>query len=94
MVAPSIEAVLDGRGRPAFRRAVAPAGARAQHVHDAADHAAVVNAMRISFSAWQQWFDPPSILLAQPTELLPHQDVPRFGSLESHLALRRKSSLS
>ena len=39
---PAVEAIVDGRVRTVFTRAIAPSRARLQHVNDPADDAAVV----------------------------------------------------
>src|SRR5487761_2012773 len=57
--APAIEAIVDRRIGAVFRRAVPPAGARAQHVDDPADHTSVVHPMRAATSMRQQGFKPP-----------------------------------
>jgi hypothetical protein len=49
--APTVEAVVDRRVRPVFRRAVSPAGATSQHVHDAADNAAIIHTVRTAPTA-------------------------------------------
>jgi hypothetical protein len=41
-LAPAVEAIVDGRVRAVFTWAIAPSGARLQHVNDPADDAAVV----------------------------------------------------
>src|SRR5215468_2030583 len=44
--APAVEPVVDRRVGPIDRRTIAPAPARAQHVHNPTYHAPVINAMR------------------------------------------------
>jgi hypothetical protein len=57
-------------------------------VHDAADHAAIINPMRTPSTARQQWLKPIPLAIAEPIKLLPHQGLLRIGSLESQLKPR------
>ena len=62
--APAVEAVIDRRVRPVFRRAIAPPRTRTQHLHDAADHTAIVHTARTSAPARQQGFKTLPVRLA------------------------------
>ena len=86
--APTVEAVVNRRIRAVIGRAIAPTRARAQHVHDPADHTPIIDTVRPTSTPWQQWPNPPPLCIVQPIELLPHQGLPRFGSLESQLRPR------
>ena len=47
-----------------------------------------IDTVRPTSTPWQQWLNPPPLCIVQPIELLPHQGLPRFGSLESQLRPR------
>lgn len=46
LTAPAVEPVIDGCVGAELRRAIAPARAALEHIHDARDNAAVINPMR------------------------------------------------
>src|ERR1700730_1297888 len=83
--APAIEAVVDRRVRAIGSRTIAPPRARAQHVHDPADNAPIINPMRTASTARQQRLDPSPLRIAQPRNPL-HRKLPVVWKLESHLA--------
>jgi hypothetical protein len=65
---PAHEAVIDRRRRTIGRRAIAPAAAAFQHLHDAADDAAVVHPLNPADIRGQEWLDPLPLLVAQPKQ--------------------------
>jgi len=73
--APAIEAVIDRGVGAVVRRAIPPPRAGAQHVHDPADDPAIIDAMRATPATRHQPFNSLPFRVAQPIELLPHQDL-------------------
>ena len=69
---PAHEAVIDRRRRTMGRRAIAPATAVFQHLHDAADDAAVIHPLNPADIRRQEWFDPLPLLVAQPKQIPAH----------------------
>jgi hypothetical protein len=69
---PAHEAVIDRRRRPIDRRAIAPATTAFQHLHDAADDAAVIHPLNPADIRRQEWFDPLPLLVAQPKQIPAH----------------------
>jgi hypothetical protein len=70
---PADKAVIDRRRRAILRRAVAPATTALQHVHDAADDAAIIGSFDTAYVRRQVRFDP---LIAQPKEISAHDPDP------------------
>jgi hypothetical protein len=81
LAAPSIEAVVDRRVRSIVGRAIAPARARTQHVHDPADDSSIVDTVRAAPATWHQRFNPLPFRITQPIKLLPHQGLPESEAL-------------
>jgi hypothetical protein len=73
---PAHEAIVDRRRRTIFERAVAPATAALEHVHDAADHPAIVRPLDAAHIRWQVGFDPPPLIVAQPKQIRVHDPYP------------------
>ena len=73
---PAYEAVINRRMRAIFGRAIAPATAAFQHVHDAADHAAVVHPLDAPHILRQVRFNPLPLLIAQPKQIPAHVPTP------------------
>jgi hypothetical protein len=69
---PAHEAVIDRRRRTIGRRAIAPATAAFQHLHDAADDAAVVHPLDAANIRGQERLDPLPLLVAQPKQIPAH----------------------
>jgi len=69
---PAHEAVIDRRRRTIGRRAIAPATAAFQHLHDAADDAAVVHPLDAADIRGQERLDPLPLLVAQPKQIPAH----------------------
>jgi hypothetical protein len=63
---PTHETVIDRRRWAILRRTIAPATAAFQHMHDAADDAAIVRPLDSSYVGRQMRFDPIPLLIAQP----------------------------
>ena len=64
------------RRTPGGRRAIAPATATFQHVHDAADDAAIVRPLDAPYVRRQVRFDPIPLLIAQPKQVPAHDPDP------------------
>src|SRR5256886_10194039 len=73
---PAHEAVIDRRRRAILGRAIAPATATLQHVHDAADDAAIVRPLDAPYIRRQVRFDPIPLLIAQPKQVPAHDPDP------------------
>jgi hypothetical protein len=70
---PAHEAVIDRRRWAIGRRAIASATAAFQHLHDAADDAAVVHPLNPPDIRGQERRDPLPLLVAQPTQIPAHK---------------------
>lgn len=81
LAAPPIEAVVDRRVGTVVGRAIAPAGARTQHMHDPADDSAIVDTVRTTPATRHQRLNPLPFRIAKPIELLPHQGLPESEAL-------------
>src|SRR5258708_23152883 len=68
---PAHKAVIDRCRRTILGRAIAPATAALQHMHDAADDAAIVHPLDAPDIPRQVKFDPLPLLIAQPKQLPP-----------------------
>ncbi len=73
---PPNKAIIDRRVRPILRWQVAPATAGFQHVHDAVDHAAVINSLLASHIGRQKWLNPRPLLVRKPIQIRPHANLP------------------
>ena len=73
---PAHKAVIDRCRRTILGRAIAPATAALQHVHDAADDAAIVHPLDAPDIRWQARFDPLPLLIAQPKQIPAHDPDP------------------
>ena len=71
MPRPPSEAIADRRRRPVGFGTIAPAAAAFQHVHNAADNAAIVLPLETAHVGWQVRFDPLNKFLL--TILILHQ---------------------
>jgi len=63
---PSDEAVVQGLARPVDRWRINPTTARLQHVHDAADHPAIIDPRLATRIRWKQWLQPRKLILSEP----------------------------
>ena len=54
---PSVEAVVDGRRRAIFRRAIAPAAPDLEHMDDARNHPAIIDSAGAALVGRQKRFD-------------------------------------
>src|SRR5258708_145960 len=70
------KAVIDRCRRTILGRAIAPATAALQHMHDAADDAAIVHPLDAPDIPRQVKFDPLPLLIAQPKQLPAHDPNP------------------
>ena len=73
---PAHEAIIDRRRRTILWRAIAPAAAALEHVHDAADHAAIVGPLDTAHIGRQMRLDPRPLLIAQPEQISAHDPNP------------------
>src|SRR5437667_11225239 len=69
---PTHKAIIDRCRRTILGRAIAPATATFQHVHDAADDAAIVRPLDAPYIRRQVRFDPIPLLIAQPKQVPAH----------------------
>ena len=63
---PAYKAVINCCRRPIFGRAITPAAAALEHMHDAADHAAIIYTLDAAYIRLQVMFDPLPLLITQP----------------------------
>ena len=78
---PTHETVIDCCRRAILGRAITPAAAALEHMHDAADHAAIVRPLNTSYIRRQMGFDPLPLLIAQSEQVLAHApDLPNESS--------------
>jgi hypothetical protein len=73
---PAHKAVIDRCRRTILGRAIAPATAALQHVHDAANDAAIVHPLDAPDIRRQVRFDPLPLLTAQPKQVPAHDPNP------------------
>jgi len=73
---PAYKAIIDRRRGAIFGRAITPAAAALKHMHDAADHAAIIYALDASYIPRQVKFDPLPLLIAQPKQVFAHDPNP------------------
>ena len=66
------KAIIDRRRRTVLGRTIAPETAAFQHVHDAADHAAVVHPLDASYIRRQMRLNPRPLLIVQPKQVPAH----------------------
>ena len=86
---PALEPVVQRLARTIDRWRVFPTTTRQQHMHDAADHAPVVNPRPASCVCRQMRLKPFELHIVQPELPLIHQPSP-FGDLESGFGHREK----
>lgn len=82
---PSNKAVVERLPRPVFRRRIDPATTRLQHLHDAADHAPIIDARFATRVRRQMWLDLRKLRIRQPELIAIHPRSPS-GSRESQPA--------
>jgi hypothetical protein len=68
-----MEAVIDRRIGTIFGRTIAPSRTTLEHVHDARDHAAIINPMRTFAPSGKQRLDLGPLPVTQPGQLSRHQ---------------------
>ena len=73
---PAHKAIIDCRRRTILGRAIAPATATLQYVHDAADDAAIVHPLDAPDICRKAWFDPLPLRIAQPKQVPAHDPNP------------------
>jgi hypothetical protein len=77
---PAMKPVVDGCGRPVARGTVLPPATRFQDMDDAADHSAIVGAMRAGLIGRKKRRDHRPLLIIKP-ELSCHHQTPSVESL-------------
>jgi hypothetical protein len=83
---PPHESVVSRRVRPVPRRAILSTAAAPEHVHDPADHPAIVLALDATYISRQVRSNSSPLLTAQPKQILAHDPDPfprRTGSTSS-----------
>jgi len=85
---PAVEAIVDGRVRAVFTRAVAPSRTRLQHVNDPANNAPVVVPIRPRQSRRQMRLDTCPLLVIQPKQTRAHSLAPRIKNLRARESRR------
>jgi len=73
---PAHKAVIDRCRRTILRRAIAPATAALQYMHNAADDPAIVRSLDAPDIRRQMRFDPLPLLIAQPKQVPAHDPNP------------------
>jgi hypothetical protein len=73
---PAHEAIIDRCRRTVLGRAIAPATAALQYMHDAADDSAIVRPLDTPYICRQMRFYPFPLLIAEPKEVLAHGPDP------------------
>ena len=73
---PADEAVVNRGRRTVFGRAIAPAAAGFQDVHDTADNSTIINSLDTSYIRRQMRPNPPPLLIAQPKQVPAHDPNP------------------
>lgn len=73
---PAYKAIIDRRRGAIFGRAITPAAAALEYMHDAADYAAIIYALDASYIPRQVKFDPLPLLIAQPKQVFAHDPNP------------------
>src|SRR5262249_37016667 len=73
---PAHKAVIDRCRRTILRRAIAPATAALQYMHDAADDSAIVRPLDAPDICRQVRLDPLPLLIAQPKQVAAHDPNP------------------
>src|SRR4029077_15725888 len=73
---PAHKAIIDRCRRSILGRAIAPATAAFQNMHDTADNAAVVRPLDAPYIRRQMRFDPSPLLVAQPKQVPAHNPDP------------------
>jgi hypothetical protein len=76
---PAVEAIVDGLGRPIFRRTIDPPTSGLEHLHDSAQNAPIVLRLHATAIAWDKRFNPRPLLVTKPKQVRPHPLAPRFG---------------
>jgi hypothetical protein len=73
---PAHEPIIDRRRRTVLGRAIAPAAAAFENVHDAADDPAIINPLHTANIGRQVRLDPSPLIVAQPKQILAHDPDP------------------
>ena len=82
---PAHKAVIDRCRRTIFGRAIAPAAAAFEHMHDAADHTAVIHSFNASNIRRQVGFNPRPLFIAQPKQVPAHDPDPPSNSNQDRI---------
>ncbi len=74
---PTVETIVDRRGRSVFLGAVLPAAAAFQDMEDTADDAAIVLSTSAGLVAWHERLDRRPLLIVQPKQSPAHHPLPQ-----------------
>src|SRR5579883_2769992 len=80
---PAHETVIDRCRRPVLGRAIAPATAALQHMHDAANDTTIIGPLHAPDIRRQVRFDPLPLLIAQPKQVASHRPSGRIRERDS-----------
>src|SRR5713101_950863 len=89
---PAHEAVIDRRRRTISFRAIAPAAATFERVHDPADHAPVICSLNAAHIRRQMRLNPCPLFVAQPEQISAHESSPNTNQYRIVEAERLMSS--
>jgi hypothetical protein len=90
---PSHKAVVNRRWRTVFRRAIAPPAAALQHMQNAADHPAIIDAIFPAHVRGQKRLDPLPLLVVQPEQVASHDLCSDFSRAGNHYPIYPSSPL-
>ena len=87
---PAHKAIIDRCRRSILGRAIAPATAAFQNMHDAANDAAVVRPLDAPYIRRQMRFDPSPLLVAQPKQFPAHNPDPPSTTNQDRIVRAKK----
>lgn len=73
---PANETVIDCGGRPILGRQIAPPAASLQHMHNPADHTAVMSPLLTLNIGWQKRRNVLPLFVRKPIQVRPHFTLP------------------
>src|SRR5215831_16446715 len=74
--APSVESIVDRLVRAVFRWAVNPPTSALEHMHDPAQNAPIILALRAALIGWQMWLNLRPLLIIEPKQVRSHWLAP------------------
>src|SRR4029078_5943878 len=90
---PAHKAIIDRCRRSILGRAIAPATAAFQNMHDAANDAAGVRPLHAPYIRRQMRFDPSPLLVAQPKQFPAHNPDPPSTTNQDRIVRAKKLTL-